>query len=129
MFRSRASSEASQDNHTTDGRATKIRTLNDDFRTRLPRPISGCKLIITDGVNSLPPNHFAELLLAVRSFSDFNDDNDPHGEHDFGSIEHNGQRCFWKIDYYDQWMQFASPDASDPAVTTRALTIMLASEY
>jgi hypothetical protein len=126
-------SPVSSDPGTADGadhqRAAKIRSLNDAFRTRLPRPMSGCRLIVTDGVNSLPPHHFAQLLLAVRSFADFTYDNDPHGEHDFGSIEHVGQRYYWKIDYYDQWMQFGSPDASDPAVTTRALTIMLASEY
>jgi hypothetical protein len=28
------------------------------------------------------------------------EDNDPHGEHDFGAFEHEGQRIFWKIDYY-----------------------------
>jgi hypothetical protein len=25
------------------------------------------------------------------------DDNDPHGEHDFGAFDHAGERIFWKI--------------------------------
>jgi hypothetical protein len=27
--------------------------------------------------------------------------NDPYGEHDFGSFELAGEKFFWKIDYYD----------------------------
>jgi hypothetical protein len=65
----------------------------------------------------------------VRTFADFSPDNDPHGEHDFGAIEQDGVRYFWKIDAYDRWMQFGSPDPADPSVTTRVLTIMRADEY
>jgi len=34
----------------------------------------------------------------VESFDSFTEDNDPHGEHDFGAFEHEAQRIFWKID-------------------------------
>ena len=47
----------------------------------------------------------------------------PNEEHDFGSFEADGHKIFFKIDYYD------SPDPSDPAVTNRVITIMLAEEY
>jgi Protein of unknown function (DUF3768) len=36
---------------------------------------------------------------------------------------------FWKLDYYDRQMEFASDDAANPAITRRVLTIMLSDEY
>lgn len=45
------------------------------------------------------------------------------GEHDFGAIELNGERYFFKIDYYDETLSFGSPDAADPTKTTRVLTV------
>lgn len=119
----------SQGSKAIDPQAAKVRALNDAVRQRLPRPTKGCRLIVTDGLGSLTIEQFADLLQAVSSYSDFGPDNDPHGEHDFGAIEQDGVRFSWKIDYFDQWMQFGSNDPSDPAVTTRVMTIMLASEY
>jgi hypothetical protein len=62
-------------------------------------------------------------------FDAFTPDNDPYRERDFGAFEHNGDRIFWKIDYYDRSMTKGSEDPSDPGQTLRLLTIMLASEY
>ena len=69
------------------------------------------------------------ILARIRAFDDFDEDNDPHGEHDFGLIEDGDVRCFWKIDYYDSDMELMSPDPADASVTTRVLTVMLAEEY
>lgn len=85
--------------------------------------------MMTDGINALPDDAKAKVLSAVRSFSEFTEDNDPHKEHDFGSLTVGGQRVFWKIDYYDKSLDGGSENPADPAVTTRVLTIMLASEY
>ena len=41
----------------------------------------------------------------------------------------NGQRIIWKIDYYDRSRTYHSPEAADPKVTVRVMTVMLAAEY
>lgn len=68
-------------------------------------------------------------MAAVRSFTAFNQDNDPHLEHDFGSFAVRGEQLFWKIDYYDLDLASGSAVPEDPSVTKRVLTLMLASEY
>ena len=105
--------------------ARVIRILNDNFRSTFV----GGQVVMTRGVADLPLDVRARLILAVQSFSNFTKDNDPHGEHDFGSIEIEGETYFWKIDYYDLAMQFGSADAADPEQTTRVLTVMRADEY
>ena len=102
-----------------------IARLNDAFRLM---PADG-RLAVTAGVIALGNGAVADILLAVASFDAFTPDNDPYGEHDFGAVAWNGARIFWKIDYYDRAMRFASPDPADPSVTTRVLTVMLADEY
>jgi hypothetical protein len=110
-------------------RTAKVRELNDAFRRKLPRTAKGYRLNVTAGVAALGDTQVAQLLVSVKSFANFSPENDPYGEHDFGAIEQDGVRYFFKIDSYDQWMQFGSPDPADPAVTTRVLTIMRADEY
>jgi hypothetical protein len=66
---------------------------------------------------------------AVARFNSFDEDNDPYGEHAFGALEIEGERLFFKIDYYDQSLSAHSPDPADESVTKRVLTIMLAEEY
>jgi hypothetical protein len=110
------------------GHAT-IRALNDELRHALPFPKPHGLLMMTRGLEPLTVAQVSALVVAIRDFNDFTPDNDPHGEHDFGAVEHDGVRYFWKIDAYDQSLEFASPDPADPAVTTRVLTIMRADEY
>jgi hypothetical protein len=105
--------------------ARVIRILNDNFRSTFV----GGQVVMTQGVNALPIDTKARVLLAVQSFSNFTKDNDPHGEHDFGSIEIEGESYFFKVDYYALDMDGGSEDAADPTVTTRVLTIMRADEY
>jgi hypothetical protein len=59
----------------------------------------------------------------------FNAECDPHGEHEFVSVVHDGTTCFAKIDNYDPGMEHASEDPSDPSQTARVMTIMRADEY
>lgn len=110
-----------------EARSARIRQLNDMLRG-LPIPPFG-QLFITSAVSELPPDDLAAVLDKVCWFDEFTEDNDPHGEHDFGAFTHKGIRYFWKIDYYDLAMQMHSPDAADPKVTKRLLTVMQADEY
>ncbi len=103
----------------------RIRDLNDQFR----KYRVGGYFCITDGIVALGHPTYLNIIKAVAEFDDFTDDNDPHKEHDFGVINIQGQNIFWKIDYYNNNQQYASPDPSDPDVTIRYLTIMLAAEY
>ena len=109
----------------TDSKTDRIRELNDAFR----RTFVGGAVMITAGVEAMPLDQRRSLLQRIRSFSNFSEDNDPHNEHDFGAIDETGVQCFFKIDYYDRQTECGSPDPADPAVTTRVMTIMLASEY
>jgi hypothetical protein len=106
-------------------RIARIRSLNDAFR----RTFSGGKVMVTCGIAELPDLVKAKALQLVASFNQFTEDNDPRGEHDFGSFELVNRKFFWKIDYYDERCEFGSEDPSDPKQTTRVLTLMLASEY
>ena len=105
--------------------AQKISVLNDQLR----KTFHGGRVLMTQGIQALGEEAVAAILRKVQQFNAFTKDNDPYGEHDFGSFEHAGQKVFFKIDYYDKKMEFGSPDPANPAVTTRVLTVMLAMEY
>ena len=120
----------------------RIARLND-----LARKAMGvaCTAVATVGFRSLPDADQSRVRELIETFDAFSEDNDPHGERDFGTIYQLGdgrwtterprlredecERVFWKLDYYDRAMQFASDDAANPAVTRRVLTIMLSDEY
>ena len=103
----------------------KIRELNDALRTTL----TGGKVMFTQGVRALGDEAQQQIIEALKNFDNFNANNDPYGEHDFGMITIDVNDLIFKIDYYDLDLAVHSPDAADPTVTTRVLTIMLAEEY
>lgn len=104
---------------TEETRAGKIAALNDKFRKETPT------FTLTVGVQALSDQ--ASIVSAVEGYDTFSEDNDPYGEHDFGSFTFDGHKIFWKIDYYDQalerWEDPLSPQCR------RVITVMLASEY
>ena len=103
--------------------AAKIAALNDQAR----HSFTGCRVVITQGIQAM--SDVPSILDQVRLHDVFTPDNDPYGEHDFGSFRHAAETIFWKFDYYDVDLQMHSPDPSDSTVTARVLTIMLADEY
>jgi len=119
------SAQVHTDGKTPEEKRVEISALNDHFRRT---GLSG-KMYCTAGIESLGSQALFEIHREIALFNSFSEDNDPYGEHDFGSINYDGHKVFWKIDYYDKTMQCGSPDPSNAALTTRVLTIMLAQEY
>ena len=103
----------------------QIRALNDELRQHL----LGGHAVITPGIAALGQEFVERLVKTIAVFDDFCHANDPHEEHDFGCFEVEGHSIFFKIDYYDRTLTYRSPDPSDPKVTERVMTIMLAHEY
>ena len=120
----------------------RIARLNDLARSAMG---VACTAVATVGFRSLPEADQSRVRELIETFDAFTEDNDPHGERDFGAIYQRGdgrwtterprvrdderERVFWKLDYYDRDLRFASEDAADPARTRRVLTIMLSDEY
>ena len=123
-------------------RTARIARLNDRARQAMGL---ACTAIATVGFRSLPEADQSCVRELIETYDAFDEDNDPHGERDFGTIyqlgdgywtterprrrEDERERVFWKLDYYDRDLRFASEDAANPAFTRRVLTIMLADEY
>ena len=97
----------------------RVRELNDALRTREYVISALGDFIVTCGVTDHGAEFVTRAVHAVRYYSDFTPENDPHGEHDFGAFEIDGEKLFFKIENDDQ----------DPTCTRRVLTILLAEEY
>ena len=108
----------------------KIAELNDFVRKNIFEiALTKNKSVITSGVSALGEDNVISIIEKVKNFNDFSEDNNPFGERDFGSFDFKGTKIFWKIDYYDNQMEYHSEDKSDPDKTVRVLTVMLSSEY
>jgi hypothetical protein len=108
-------------------RSARIAALNDQLRKDPWRPL----WVMTYAVNEKGPAFVATAIAAVKAFDAFTEDNDPHGEHDFASVEVEGTHLFWKIDYFEKgWNNTTGAEMPENALTTdRVLTIMLVDEY
>jgi hypothetical protein len=109
----------------TEQRVNRIRELNDHARKHL----GYSQVVLTRGISDKEPEAIDKILKTVSNYNLFSEDNDPYGEHDFGSFIINGETMYFKFDYYNEDMTQGSQDATDETKTTRVLTIMLASEY
>ena len=120
----------------------RIARLNDMARQAMG---VACTAVATVGFRSLSASDQACVRELIETYDAFDEDNNPHGERDFGCVyqlcdgrwtterprvcDDERERVFWKFDYYDRDLRFGSDDAANPAVTRRVLTIMLAEEY
>ena len=107
-----------------------IAETNDRFRRAAMKGIKSTdgKAVRTQGVAALGSLTNLFLQAQIAAFDAFTETNDPHGEHDFGSIQLDGcPKVFWKIDYYsDASMEYGADDKRN---AYRVLVIMLADEY
>ena len=106
-------------------RTAIIRRLNDRFR----QTFKGGAVVITAGIAALEETTRLRIFLAVQEFDDFDEGNDPWSEHDFGALNEDGVKLFFKIEYFDLTRAMHAEDATDTSKTERVMTIMLASEY
>lgn len=96
----------------------------DALRKAAPHPPWPHQVFATIGVSTLADEHpdpdyaWQTIWDSVREFNTFTEDNDPHGEHDFGAFECLGVKMFWKIDDHGGMDGFEL-----------VLTVMLAEEY
>jgi len=81
-----------------DPRTQRIRALNDELRQNL----AGGVAVMTPGVAALGQEAVERIVKTIAVFDDFCHANDPYEEHDFGSFEADGQRVFFKVDYYNK---------------------------
>lgn len=84
---------------------------------------------VSDWLKEGGPDRQIKLVTAVANFNNFHEGNDPYGEHDFGEVEVEGERLYWKIDYYDRDYEMGSPSPADLEVTRRVMMIMFVQEY
>ena len=103
----------------------QIRALNDQLRHNISTGLA----VITPGIAALGREAVDRIVKTISVYDEFCHANDPYQEHDFGAFEAEGEKIFFKIDYYDNDLSGLSPDPSDPTVTKRVITIMLAEEY
>jgi hypothetical protein len=106
-------------------RAEVIARLNDTLRKKG----EGGTIMITQGVKLLTGFDAIALAAGLADYAGFDSDNDPHGERDFGDLTLFGADLLWKIDYYDLAQQYHSDNPADASITSRVLTVMLASEW
>ncbi|WP_306115068.1 MULTISPECIES: DUF3768 domain-containing protein [unclassified Roseovarius] len=118
--------------------AAEIAAQNDLFRKALIDPVAAFEMqtkgiqgqvLVTPGVSGEGAEFQAASLAAVATDTRFTDENDPYGDHTFGTVTVSGQKLFWKIDLYDADFTYGSERPFDLSVTRRVLTIMCPSEY
>lgn len=124
-----------------DTRTAEIARLNDAARAgTLPTS----RIVFTRGLADLlggdsddPASRQISLMLGQRALCQLintaaiEPGNDPHGERDFGAVEYQGHKVFWKIDTYDNDGTFSwgSETPWDADKSFRLVTILLAMDW
>ena len=113
-------------------RSERIAALNDELRQHPTHRGLGL-ITMTSGVTALGPGFWVKVAEKLASLepSDFDKGNDPYGERDFKAIEVDGEKLFFKIDYFERGSShtLGAVTPENPETTDRVLTVMLTDEY
>ena len=112
--------------------ARQVAAANDAFRSAMIRgghPVYKGRVLCTRGVAEEGLDFVTRAQIAVAAFAEFTEDNDPYGDHTFGSVTIAGKVVWWKIDIFDADYVYGAEDPLDDAQTRRVLTLLFPSEY
>jgi hypothetical protein len=78
----------------------EVREIYDTLRKNLPFVPPPDIFIVTSTVASMEADDQEELVKKAKKFDEFVEGDDPHGEHDFVSLEHKGQIFYMTFEWY-----------------------------
>ncbi len=108
-------------------KSMQIAKLNDDLR--INGHVRNGRVIAVGSLVQADETLRNKVVAVMREFKDFNDDNDPYGEHDFGAFEVDGEQFMFKIDYFALDEETASEHPEDQASTMRICSVFFARDY
>ncbi len=101
----------------------QIAEQNDLFRSSWPLMPQLGRIKLSEDISAQSGEFQIACLEAVRAYSDFSSDNDPHGTHEAGSFEVFGKTLRFEIVLYDATYATEAADPLDLEKTRRILTI------
>ncbi len=110
----------------------RIARLNDAFRRSAMSSDSKQEfgqVVCTPSIVALHHDEVLSIRNMIKLFDDFNESNDPYGEHDFGSFTHKEEKVYWKIDYKDPNLEYQPEYLPQNHGENRILTIMFSHEW
>jgi hypothetical protein len=107
----------------------EIQTRNDFIRKEYDIYYMLGTIVQTNGINALIHENdcYKEFLNKLTTFADFTKENDPYGQHDFGSFEVAGEKIYFKFDYYNKGKTMGADPYNE--YYEPVMTVMLAEEY
>ncbi len=88
------------------------------------------RLVCTAAVAAMGQSFVVATCIAVAGQSSFSEEDDPDGYHDFGAVEVEGRRVWWKIDLFsDEELRWGAERLDDPSRTVRVLTILFPEDW
>ena len=120
--------------------AVRIAAQNDAFRRRMGSIVAGAfhpggadlrgRVFATAAVAARGRPFVLACLRAVAGVTVFPPEDDPDGLRDFGAVEVEGTRVWWKVDLYsDDRLEWGSERPDDPARTYRVLTLLFPEDW